>query len=297
MNVDFLRSERLLVPLAFFCIYFIWGSTYLATDWALEAFPPFIMIAVRFIISGLILLAISYRAAATTSSLQLKNAMLLGILILGIGSGGSMLSVQYLDSGIASLIVGCEPLVLVFFLWFFLKKRPSFQTLFGVGLGMLGMYILVRQDSISTSTEAYKGILAIAIAILGWSAGSVYVKKADLPESKIYNTAIQMLTSGVLLLFTSFLVQEDLSTIPERFTWMAFGSFLYLMFFGSIVAYTAFNYLLIKEDPSKVATATYINPIIALFLGWYYNNEIISLQALIAAAVLILGVFFIIRSK
>lgn len=297
MNVDSLRSERLLVPLAFFCIYFIWGSTYLATDWALEAFPPFIMIAVRFILGGLILLAFSYRAYATTTSLQLKNAMLLGILILGIGSGGSMLSVQYLDSGIASLIVGCEPLVLVFFLWFFLKKRPSIQTLFGVALGMLGMYILVSQDSISTSTEAYKGILAIAIAIIGWSTGSVYVKKADLPPSKVFNTSVQMLTSGVFLLITSFIVQEDLTTIPNQFTWVAFGSFLYLMFFGSIIAYSAFNYLLIKEDPSKVATATYINPIIALFLGWYYNNELISLQALIAAVVLILGVFFIIRSK
>lgn len=255
------------------------------------------MIAIRFLGAGLLLLAGSYPAYANTSTQQIRNALLQGVLILGIGSGASMWAIQYLDSGIASLIVGCEPLVLVFFLWFFMNQRPSWQKLFGVALGMLGMYILFSQKTISSKPEAYKGILAIAIAIIGWSFGAIHIKKSDAPPSKVLHTAIQMLGSSIFLLVVSFMVQEDLNTVPARFTWLAFGCFLYLMIFGSLIAYSAFNYLLIKEDPSKVATATYINPIIALFLGWYLNDEILSHQALLAAAVLILGVVFIIRAR
>lgn len=296
-SISVLPSERWTIRIAFICIYFIWGSTYLATDWALQAFPPFMMIAVRFLAAGLLLLAFSYRAYAHTNAKQVQNALLQGVLILGIGSGASMWAVQYLDSGIASLIVGCEPLVLVFFLWFFMNQRPSWQKLFGVALGMLGMYILFSQKTISSKPEAYKGVWAIAIAIIAWVFGAIHIKKFDAPSSKVLHTAIQMLSSGVFLLIISFVVQEGLNTIPARFTWLAFGCFLYLMVFGSLIAYSAFNYLLIKEDPSKVATATYINPIIALFLGWYFNDEILSHQALLAAVVLILGVVFIIRAR
>lgn len=292
-----LGSERWRIRLAFFCIYFIWGSTYLATDWALQAFPPFLMTGVRLLVAGALLLAVSYPAFAKTSAQQLKNSVLQGILILGLGTGGTMWSINYLDSGIASLIVGCEPLILVFFVWYFLEQRPSWQKLFGVALGILGMYILFSQQSFTTQPDAYKGVAAIGIAMVGWSLGTIHIKKNEVPASKVFHTTLQMLSSGVFLILVGFLVQEDLTTIPERFTWLALGSFLYLMFFGSIIAYSAFNYLLIKEDPSKVATATYINPIIALFLGWSLNDEFISGQALLAATVLIFGVVFIIRSR
>ena len=295
--IQYLGAERVRIRLAFFCIYFIWGSTYMATDWALQAFPPFLMTAVRFLVAGALLVAVSYPAYAKTSRQQFKNALIQGILILGIGSGGAMWSIKYLDSGIASLIVGCEPLVLVFFLWYFLEQRPSWQKLLGVGFGITGMYILFSQKSFTTQPDAYKGVAAIGIAILGWSFGTIHLKKNEAPPSKVWHTGLQMLSSGVFLLLISLLVQEDMATIPSRFTWVALGAFLYLMIFGSIIAYSAFNYLLIKEDPSKVATATYINPIIALFLGWSLNDEIISGQALLAAAVLILGVVFIIRAE
>lgn len=295
MNLETLRSDRYLIPISYFCIYFIWGSTYLATDWAFESFPPFFMTSIRFIIAGLILFSVSYKGVKVATSKQLKNAAFFGILILGIGSGGTMWSVLYLDTGMASLIVGCEPLLLVLLSWLLIGQRASFQKLFGVGLGMLGMYILISQETITTSPDAYKGIIAISISIVSWTIGSIYIKSMDLPDSKVANTAVQMLAAGVVLFVVSTVLQEDLSTIPERFTWTAFFSLLYLLFFGSIIAYSAFNYLLLKDDPRKVATVTYINPIIALALGAYLNDEVITNQSAWAATILILGVVFIIR--
>ncbi|WP_264793003.1 EamA family transporter [Aureispira anguillae] len=295
MKLSDLRSDRYLIPISFFCIYFIWGSTYLATDWAFESFPPFFMTAIRLLMAGGLLLSVSYKGYKTATSKQIRNAAFFGFLILGIGSGGAMWSVLYLDTGMASLIVGCEPLVLVVFSWLLIGQRASMQKMLGVALGMVGMYILVSQDAITTSPDAYKGIIAVSVAIMGWTLGAIYMKGSDLPTSKIANTAIQMLTAGFVLLLVSLVLQEDIASIANRFTWKAFWSLLYLMFFGSIIAYTAFNYLLIKEDPRKVATATYINPIIALLLGWYFNNEVITSQSLCAATILILGVVFIIR--
>lgn len=295
MNLETLRSDRYLIPISYFCIYFIWGSTYLATDWAFQSFPPFFMTGIRFITAGLLLLTFSYQGVRKSTKKQVKNAAFFGILILGIGSGGTMWSVLYLDTGMASLIVGCEPLLLVLLSWLLVGQRASFQKLFGVGLGMVGMYILVSQETITTSPDAYKGIIAISISIVSWTIGSIYIKSMDMPNSKVANTAIQMLAAGLVLLTVSTILQEDLSTIPARFTWKAFFSLLYLLFFGSIIAYSAFNYLLIKDDPRKVATVTYINPIIALALGAYLNDEVITSQSAWAAGILILGVVFIIR--
>lgn len=295
MNLETLRSDRYLIPIAYLCIYFIWGSTYLATDWAFQSFPPFFMTGVRFVTAGLLLLAFSYKGVKKATKKQIKNAAFFGILILGIGSGGTMWSVLHLDTGMASLIVGCEPLLLVLLSWVLVGQRASFQKLFGVGLGMLGMYILISQETITTSPDAYKGIIAISIAIVCWAVGSIYIKSMDMPESKVANTAIQMLAAGTLLLLVSVIMQEDLSTIPLRVTWKAFFSLLYLLFFGSIIAYSAFNYLLIKDDPRRVATVTYINPIIALALGAYLNDEVITTQSAWAAGILIVGVVFIIR--
>lgn len=295
MNLETLRSDRYLVPIAYLCIYFIWGSTYLATDWAFQSFPPFFMTAIRFIAAGLILLTFSYQGVKKATKNQVKNAVFFGVLILGIGSGGAMWSVLYLDTGMASLIVGCEPLLLVLLSWVLVGQRASFQKLFGVALGMLGMYILISQETITTSPDAYKGVIAILIAIVCWAVGSIYIKGADMPESKIGNAAIQMFGAGALLLLVSIVIQEDLSAIPTRITWKAFFSLLYLLFFGSVIAYSAFNYLLMKDDPRRVATVTYINPIIALALGAYLNDEVITNQSICAAGILILGVVFIIR--
>ncbi len=292
-----LQSDRYLIPIAYACIYFIWGSTYLATDWAFETFPPFFMTGIRLITAGILMLAFSYKHLKYTSLPQLKNSAFFGILILAIGSGGSMWSVLYLDTGIASLMIGAEPLLLVVLLWALMGVKPSPKKIIGVGLGMLGMYILLSQKSFTSSPDAWKGILALFVSIIGWTLGAIYIKGSNLPQSKILNTAVQMLIAGCSLLILSFIIQEDIASIPQKFTWTAFFCLIYLMVFGSMIAYTAFNFLLTKEDPRRVSTVTYINPIIALFLGWYFNNEVISIQSFLAASVLISGVVFIIRDK
>jgi drug/metabolite transporter (DMT)-like permease len=149
--------------------------------------------------------------------------------------------------------------------WVLLGQKPSIIKIIGVALGMLGMYVLVSQENIKTSPDAYKGLIAIAISIFGWSLGALYVKGANVPTSKVLNTAIQMLSAAVILMLVSLIAREDVGGIAVKFTWSAFASVLYLIFFGSIIAYSAFNYLLMQEDPRKVVTVTYVNPIIAVF--------------------------------
>jgi len=290
-----LRTDKYLIPIAFFCIYFIWGSTYLATKWAFVSFPPFAMTGVRLLLAGLIMLVFTQQHLRKTPNKQIKNAAVIGMLILGVGAGGSMWAVQFLDTGLASLIVGGEPLVLTLLTWAIIGIRPSAYKWVGLLLGSVGMYLLVSQDSLQGNVEAVWGVLALFLAIVSWAFGAIYINKWKMPDSKPFSAAIQMMSGGGLLLLISLLTQEDCSMIGQRFTWLAFFSWLYLLLFGSIIAYSAFNYLLLKVDPRKVATCGYVNPIIALLLGWYFNHEIISTQSLSAAAILILGVFFINR--
>lgn len=295
--VDKLRTDEYLIPIAFFCIYFIWGSTYLATKWAFLSFPPFAMTALRLAGAGVIMMAFNLPALSGVTKEEIKNAVLIGLLILGFGAGGSMWAVQFLDTGLASLVVGSEPLVLVLMTWLLVGIRPSVRKWIGIALGSLGMYILISQHTIQTSDEAWLGLVALAIAILAWALGAIYINKLKMPESKPLSAGIQMLSAGVLLFIVSLSVQEDWASIPVLFQWKAFFSWLYLMLFGSIIAYSAFNYLLLKVDPRRVSTCTYVNPIIALFLGWSLNNEIITTQSILASAVLISGVVFINSEK
>lgn len=290
-------NESTLIILSFFCIYFIWGSTYLATAWVFDMFPPFLMLGLRMTAAGLLLLFFSYKGLKGLTWKQVLNAAYFGILILGIGTGCCMWAIQFMDSGLVALIVGAQPLALVLMGWLLLKNRPSVWRMLGVLLGMLGMFVLIQQDKIQTDPGAYKGIIAVSVSILAWSFSALYIKKADMPKSKLTSAALQMLAAGGVLLLVSWGFQEPISQLSTQFSWLSIACLGYLIVFGSIVAYSAYNYLLMVEDPNKVATTTYVNPVIALFLGWCFNNEQLSLQALIAATVLIIGVVFIVGKE
>jgi drug/metabolite transporter (DMT)-like permease len=168
--------------------------------------------------------------------------------------------------------------------------------MFGVVLGILGMYLLVSQEGLVINDNSIVGIIMILACVLSWSYASIFVSKADLPSSFFVSTAYQMLAAGCILLSVSFFINEPWLS-PLDWSVSARWSMILLIVFGSIVAFTAFNYLLKVVSTEKVSTSSYVNPVIALLLGWYILDEHISMQSIIAAIILLTGVYFINSKK
>jgi drug/metabolite transporter (DMT)-like permease len=200
------------------------------------------------------------------------------------------------DSGFAALEISAQPLVVLLMMRVLQGKKIQPMSLVGVVLGIIGIYLLVSQKQIVSQENSIAGIIMIFVCMLSWGYGSLFVGKADLPANYFVNTAYQMFFAGIMLAISSLLFGEVWTT-PDTWSSKVQWSMILLILLGSIVAFTSFNYLLKVVSPEKVATSTYVNPIIALFLGWYFLNETITLQSLIAAAVLLTGVYFINTSK
>lgn len=290
-------SERTLIILSFLCIYFIWGSTFLATDWAFTAFPPFFLLGLRFILSGTIFLGLTYKRLAGVSRRQVLNAAGFGVLLIGLGTGGGMYSVSHLDTSVTALFMGMQPLLVVVFLWLLFSESPSSFKIIGVVLGLIGMLLLVSQNSIVYSENAWKGFLAVAIGLFSWSLGTVYLKQTKLPASNALTAAIQLLSGGLFLALVSLVLGENYQDISSSLNYKAIFALVYLIIFGSIIGYSAYNYLLLKVNPTQVSTVAFVNPVVAVFLGVSLNNEIISGQTMVAAIFLLSGVFFINYTK
>lgn len=294
------RFKQFSIPvvLSFLAIYIIWGSTYLLVAFSVEEIPPFLLASIRFLIASALVFVIIWLFFDFDglSRLQIKNAVIAGILFLALGNGGMSFALQYIDSGYSALLTSGQPLILLFMLWMIDKKPLPFKAWIGVFLGIIGMFLLVSQRELITTDQQLLGTLIIFGCLISWGFGSIFVNRAELPKSSLLNTGIQMLTGGIFLIIISFITQEksvDWGTISMR----AWGSLLGLIIFGSIVAFTAFNYLLTKVSPEKVSTCTYVNPIVALILGYYFRDELLSSQTMLAALVLLTGVYFINTNK
>ena len=291
MNIN---NSKLLVVLAFFAIYVIWGSTYLFNKIAVTELPPFFLASIRFISAGALIMIIAkylkFKIAITKK--QFLNTLIAGFLFLVYGNGVFIWALRYVDSGFAALLAATQPLFVLFLMRLIDRKSMQKKSIIGVLLGLLGMYLLVSQKNIATSEGSALGIFMIFTCVLSWSYGSVFVSKADLPKNFFVSTGYQMLTAGTLLFFGSILFKETWVS-PLDWSEDVKLSMAFLIFFGGIVAFTSFNYLLKNVSTEKVATSAYINPIIAMLLGWYVLDERLSLQSIIASAVLLTGVYFI----
>lgn len=291
-------SKHALVIVAFFSIYVIWGSTYLLNKIAVSELPPFMLASVRFITAGLLifLIALIFKINIKITRKQLYNSTIAGFLFLTFGNGVVVWALKYVDSGFAALQISAQPLVVLLLMKFFEGKKIKPMSLIGVVLGCIGIYFLVSQKEMISQEGTLMGMFMIFACMLSWGYGSIFVAKADLPTNYFINTGYQMLTGGILLLIASYIFNETWS-LPMQWTQPVQISMIILILFGSIVAFTAFNFLLQSVSPEKVATSTYVNPIIAMILGWYFLNEQITLQSIIAAIILLTGVYFINTKK
>lgn len=287
-----------LIILAFFSIYVIWGSTYLLNKIAVNELPPFMLASIRFIIAGLLIFIICkfLGISLSVSKKQLWNAFIAGFLFLGFGNGVVVWALKYVDSGFAALEISAQPLVILLLMRILQGKKIKLMSLIGVVLGIVGIYLLVSQKQVLNQENSTIGMVMIFICMLSWGYGSLFVGRAELPSNYFVNTGYQMFTAGLTLLIASVAFNEPWAS-PTEWSSPVQLSMLLLIVFGSIVAFTSFNYLLQTVSPEKVATSTYVNPIIALLLGWYFLEEQVTAQSILAAAILLTGVYFINTQK
>ena len=293
------------VVICFAIVYLVWGSTYVANIEAIQTIPPSVLIVTRLVLAGSVLAGVSYVLMAREarerdealswlpSGRELRNAAVTGFFFLTVGLGAVVWSEQYIESGTAAVFVAAEPLAVVLVLWAFTRERPRWQAFAGVALGILGTIVLVGQDVVIEGEGALLGIVAIVIAILAWALGSVMTSRMQLPENRVQSAGFQMLFAGLLAVPFVFL-DDDVpgwspADVSERSLW-AFG---FLVVFGSLIAYSAFVYLLKEVSPEKVATSTYVHPIVALSLGVLIRDEVVTLQTGVACVILLAGVLFV----
>ncbi len=289
-----LLKDKWLIPICFGLIYFVWGSTYLANWFAIQDIPPLLMSGSRFTGAGLVLLMLSrFFGGAKITKNQIINASKLGVMFLAIGTGGMVWSEQFISSGMVALMAAIQPLFILLLMWQMHGKRPNFAGIVGTFLGIIGMTFLVGQDQFIGGAKTILGLSIIFVSVLSWGIASVRLSKTDMPANKLQSAAVQMLAGGGVLLIVSLISGEAFHFQWANLTQRGALSWIYLMVFGSIISFSAFNYLLVKSTPDKVATANYINPIVAMFLGWLLADELITGQSLVAAALMLTGVVFI----
>ncbi|GAA4232346.1 hypothetical protein GCM10022291_06950 [Postechiella marina] len=227
---------------------------------------------------------------------QFLNCIIAGFLFLVYGNGVFIWALRYVDSGFAALEASTQPLFVLLLMRLVDGKKMQKKSLIGVALGIFGMYLLVSQKTLTTSNETLLGMFMILTCVLAWSYGSVFVAKADLPKNFFVSTAYQMISAGVLLAIFSATCNETW-VIPTQWSVKVKWAVTLLIVFGGVVAFTAFNYLLKEVSTEKVSTSAYVNPIIAIILGWFILDEEVTLQTGIAALVLLTGVYFITTRK
>jgi drug/metabolite transporter (DMT)-like permease len=286
------QASMIHIAIALGAVYVIWGSTYLAIRFAIETIPPFLMAGTRYLTAGTLIYGWSrLRGAPPPTLIQWRSALILGAFLLLVGNGAVVWAEQHVDSGLAALLISTEPLWIVILVWLRTgRKRPDWRVVAGLVLGFVGLMLLVRPGSGSVNAL---GALALVMASLSWAWGSIYGQRAPLPSSPLTTTGIQMLSGGFLLLLTSTLTGEQsrfaLAAVSAK-SLLALG---YLIVFGAIVAFTAYVWLLRVAPPVLVSTYAYVNPVVAVLLGWVFAGEPLSGKTLVAAAVILTGVAMI----
>lgn len=292
------NPNKALILLSFFAIYVIWGSTYLLNKVAVAELPPFMLAGIRFSVASLIIFGIAALMGKSLriSGRQLLNSAIAGFLFLSFGNGVVVWALKYVDSNFAALEISAQPLIVLLLMWILRGQRIRPMSMVGILLGIVGIYLLVNQDAVIADSRAWAGVAMIFAAMLAWGYGSLFVGTADFPKNYFVNTGYQMATGGIMLFIMSLALGETWSN-PMQWQPQTHWAMLLLVIFGSIAAFTAFNFLLKNVSPEKVSTNTYVNPIVAMILGWSLLNETISVQSIVAAVILLTGVYFINTSR
>ena len=293
------RAPDWLVWAALLVVYVVWGSTYLGIRLVVETMPPLLAASIRFVIAGLIiygvLLARRGPRALQLSPAELRGSAFVGAALLLGGNGLVMLGERDVPSGLAALIIAVVPLWVVVLRLLF-GERIRVGTLIGVLLGFVGVAVLVVPRGVTGSVSS-AGMLMLVAAGASWAIGSYYSQRVALPRDPIVATATQLVLGG-LALGLAGLVAGELGLVQvESFSERSIVAFVYLVTFGSILAYTAYTWLLQNATVSKVATYAYVNPVVAIILGWWVLAEEINPSMIVGGAMIVLAVGLVVRTE
>lgn len=296
--------SRQRLVLAFAAVYLIWGSTYLGIKFAIETIPPFLMAGTRFIIAGSILYAwLRRRGAERPRPVQWRAASIVGALLFLGGNGALSWAELRVDSGLASLLVSTIPLwmVLITHVEHKLKHqggRLGVRVISGLALGLIGIILLVGPSGGAGHWHVDRAGAAVLLgASLAWTLGSLYSPRAGLPRSTLLAASMEMLCGGVLLIVFGVVTRETADLHVSAITLRSALGLVYLITFGSLLGFTSYNWLLTHSTPARVSTYAYVNPVVAVFLGWAIAGEAITLRTLAAAGLVVLAVALIVSHR
>lgn len=283
-------NPRLLVPLALLALYVVWGSTYLGIRIALESWPPFMLAAIRFLFAGILMYGwLRWRGHAAPTVRQWRNAAITGFLLLLMGNGLVCYAEQSVNSGIAAVAVASMPLFAALFAGM-MGEWPQRREIVGLVVGFSGVIVLNLGSSLSGSRV---GALALLLAAACWAFGSVWSRRQDMPKGPM-NTAVQMLCAGVFLALVASLSGEQ---VPLHPTLRSSLAILYLAIFGSILAFSAYLYLLKTVRPALATSYAYVNPPVAVLFGVLLAGERVGPIDFIGMAVILLGVVIVVVKR
>lgn len=303
-------ASRSRIIAAFAAIYLVWGSTYLGIRFAIETIPPFLMGGVRFTIAGTALyLWARLRGGDRPRMVYWRSAAIIGACLIVGGNGAVVWSEQFVPSGMAALLVAILPFWIVLIDWVGpARTRPSPGVAVGLIVGIAGIFVLIGPSAMNPTVSSdaaaragngvvLKGALVLMMGSLSWALGSIYSRHAKLPSSALMATAMEMICGGMLLTVLGLLAGEhrqfDIAAVSAR----SLAGFAYLTTIGSLVGFTAYIWLLKVQPASRVATYAYVNPVVAVFLGWAIAGEPLSVRTVIAAAIIVGAVALITTSR
>ena len=279
------------IVLAFLAVYLCWGMTYLAMRVAVRDIPPHLMSGARFLVAGLVLyLWTRGRGDPKPTATQWRSAAMVGAFLLLGGNATVAWAEQQVPSGLAAVLIAVAPIWMVAFEWARGGPRPGKRVIAGLILGLVGLAILVSPKGDSATKVNPIGAVMLVLASASWAWGSVVSKSAPLPKSRFLATSMEMIGGGVLLLLTALAVGQVAHFRPTEVSVNAVLAWLFLVVFGSLVGFTAYIWLLGVTSIAKVGTYAYVNPIVAVFLGWAILDEPVTGRTLIAALVILVGV-------
>ena len=287
------------VALAYGAIYVIWGSTYLAILFAVASIPPFLMAGMRFLTAGsLILVWMRLKGAPAPTAPQWRSAAIIGFLLLVVGNGALSWAEQRVPSGIAALIIASIPAMVVILEFFATGARPAGATTGGLFLGSVGTLVLVDPARLSGSGGVdLVGAGVLMVGSLSWAYGSLYSRRAEQASPALQSTGMQMVSGGGLLLAVSVISGELSSFAPGSVTLKSILAVAYLVVFGSLIAFSSYIWLLKVSAPARVSTYAFVNPLIALVLGWLFAGEELSARVLVASVLTVIAVALIVGGK
>lgn len=286
-----------LLGLAFAALYVIWGSTYLGIKVAVETMPPFLMATSRFVLAGAILYGVArWRGAPAPDAAQWRNALIVGGFLIAGGNGLVSVAETRIDSSMAALIIASNPLFMTLFGWWGgVQTRPTAMAWLSIGGGLAGVGVLVASSRGISLENSFFGYALVLMAVLFWTLGSVYSKLTAQVVNPWMQSGMQMVCGGLVCLALGAVTGELAGLEPAAISLRSWLAFAYLLFVGSLVGFTSYVFLLRHCVPSTVSSHAYVNPVVAVILGWLILDEQLNLGGWIGSGMIVVSVFVLLR--